>query len=645
MMLSRVATTLKASKKDLKKETSPLSAYVKSRLEDSKQVRRAVAPWGKISIDRQLPFLVVYRKPEGRTSLGDERFVMGEASFLTASGAESHHPGIAELVSEVASVLSEKFSAFLIIEVWISHLEAKGDMPERPPQFRLHLPSRDYLKLDIDGFASALRRIRVQRQESVIEMVCQQSACPPGLMPLMGRKESVKKNIYFLGVEIFDVYRDSETNLDFPLMLQTIRRGFSRALKRFIFEFTHQHTTYRPRNFQVLGRRSLVKAVWEVDRQLADLSRSFDLVLCATPTNYHAAFEEFKKKHFEAQPRFLYRPVVVEPAELKRVLYSVPIERIEDPALAQLFRSQRQGLDRKLTMLADRGTKKFLYGSMQLYGVPEDSYIELARHVLATVPVDESEEPEPNLMTARMIAEEAKKEIAYYRNQNSDFGAQVEVRDDIAGIMVSNGNLLINHRLKIPDHRVRALLQHEIGTHVVTYHNGRAQPFQQLATGLIGYDEVQEGLAVMAEFLAGGLSNKRMRILAGRVVGVGMMLAGATFVETYRELVHRYRFKRKPAFSLVMRVYRAGGFTKDAIYMRGLIWLFEYLKDGGNLETLLLGKMPQAQLPLIRELRWRNVLKPPSVMPRYLEFEEAKERLALIREGMTLEELSRAMKK
>ncbi|MBZ0185397.1 MAG: flavohemoglobin expression-modulating QEGLA motif protein, partial [Candidatus Obscuribacterales bacterium] len=605
---------------------------------------RSVAPWGKISIDRQLPFLAVYRKPEGHTSLGDESFVMGEASFLTASGADSHHQFVSSLVSEVASVLSEKFSAFLLVEVWISHLEAKGDMAERPPQFRLHLPSKEYLRLEVDSFASALKRIKIQRQEAVVEMVCQKHAGAPGLKPLVSRKESVKKNIYCLGVEIFDVYRDSETNQDFPLMLQSILRAFSRAVKRIIFDFTHQHTTYRPKNYQVLGRRSLVKAVWEADRQFAELSRSFDLVLCATPMNYHAAFEEFKKKHFEAVPRFLYRPVVVEPAELKRKLYAVPIERIEDPALEQLFRVQRMGLDRKITMLSDRGTKKFLYGSMQLYGVPEESYVELARHILSTVPVDTPAVHDTDMMTAKMIAEDAWAEIDYYKSQCPDFAAEVEIRDDIAGIMVSNGNLLINHRLKIPRGRVKALLQHEVGTHVVTYQNGRAQPFQQLSTGLVGYDEVQEGLAVMAEFLAGGLTPKRLRILAGRVVGVSMLLSGATFVETFRELVNRYRFKRKPAFSLVMRVYRGGGFTKDAIYMRGLIWLFEYLKDGGSLETLLIGKMPQSQLPLMRELRWRNVLKPPAVKPRYLTDAEALKRLDLIRDGLTLEDLGRGMK-
>ena len=50
--------------------------------------------------------------------------------------------------------------------------------------------------------------------------------------------------------------------------------------------------------------------------------------------------------------------------------------------------------------------------------------------------------------------------------------------------MVSNGNLLIGKRLQIPESRVEALIQHEVGTHVLTYVNGRNQPFQQLYCGL-----------------------------------------------------------------------------------------------------------------------------------------------------------------
>ncbi len=37
----------------------------------------------------------------------------------------------------------------------------------------------------------------------------------------------------------------------------------------------------------------MVKAVWEVDNQLAEVSKSFDLLLSVTPVNTEAAWVDF----------------------------------------------------------------------------------------------------------------------------------------------------------------------------------------------------------------------------------------------------------------------------------------------------------------------------------------------------------------
>ena len=68
-----------------------------------------------------------------------------------------------------------------------------------------------------------------------------------------------------------------------------------------------------------------------------------------------------------------------------------------------------------------------------------------------------------------------------------------------------------------------------------------------------------------------------------------------------------------------MRTYRGGGLTKDAVYLRGLLQILKYLREGGELEPLYIGKIASAHLPLIAELRLRHVIKPPALRPRYLE--------------------------
>ena len=82
-----------------------------------------------------------------------------------------------------------------------------------------------------------------------------------------------------------------------------------------------------------------------------------------------------------------------------------------------------------------------------------------------------------------------------------------------------------------------------------------------------------------------------------------------------------------------MRIYRGGGLTKDAIYLRGLREMLRYVQKGGDLEPLFVGKMAIGHIPIIRELQYRNVLEPAPVRPRYMENDTATARLELLRNG------------
>ncbi|MCB0181239.1 MAG: DUF1704 domain-containing protein, partial [Anaerolineae bacterium] len=242
-------------------------------------------------------------------------------------------------------------------------------------------------------------------------------------------------------------------------------------------------------------------------------------------------------------------------------------------------------------------------------------------------------------LNAAAFAERATQEIDYYRQFYPYLSAKVQVRDDIAGLMVSRGNLLISQQSRIPASRVEALIQHEVGTHLLTYFNGRAQPFQQLYTGLAGYEELQEGIAVLAEYLVGGLSRPRLRLLAGRVIAAKRLIEGATFVDTFRELYRTYGFAQRTAFTVTMRIYRGGGLTKDAIYLRGLVEVLQYIKGGGQLDPLFVGKIAADHIPIIKELQWRQVLRPTPLYPRYMNSVEAAARLEELRNGTSILDL------
>ena len=65
----------------------------------------------------------------------------------------------------------------------------------------------------------------------------------------------------------------------------------------------------------------------------------------------------------------------------------------------------------------------------------------------------------------------------------------------------------------------------------------------------------------------------------------------------------------------------------------------EYLRNGGDMKMLFVGKIADNHVPVIKELMDRQVLKPIPLLPRYMQDEECLKRLQKVREGLTLAEL------
>lgn len=386
------------------------------------------------------------------------------------------------------------------------------------------------------------------------------------------------------------------------------------------------------------GDDTFSRAALEADWRLAQVSEDLRFLLHVTPTDTDDAWRRFAAAGYEGEPALTYRALGCDLDELDECLEQAPVDDVPNPAAAELLREKRDELRSKLAMIRHRGTPRFLELSRRVYGEVDDGLLELARRLLDRLPAGAKGEPVTGRLDAAAFAVRAERELAYYRRKHPEFAARVEVSSDVPpSLMVSGDRLLVGTGTHIPKRRAEALIHHEIGTHLLTRFNGSRQPLRLLACGLAGYDVLQEGLAVLAEFLSGGLHLSRFRILAARVVAVRCMTSGAEFAETFRELAERLGFDDETAFTVAVRVHRGGGLTKDAVYLRGLAALLQYLAADGNgaLEPLLVGKVDLPHAPAIRELLDRGLLAPPALIPRYLESEEARERLAFVREGVT----------
>ena len=361
-----------------------------------------------------------------------------------------------------------------------------------------------------------------------------------------------------------------------------------------------------------------------------------NLLLNVTPVNATEAWADFQRGDYGTAPTLRLRELEFEPDLVRRELYDLEIENVTDPALHILFRAKRDEIARQITALEDRDTARFVYGSLQLYGEIAPPLVSAAEELLAMIP---EQAPSTSSVTAGVFAEAARAEVDRYRAAYPDFPSNVEVRDDISELMVSFGRLLIPEAAAIRADRVEPLLHHEVGTHVVTYQNGARQPLKLLTIGLPGYDETQEGLAVLAEYLTGGLDPRRLRVLAARVVAIAEMLDGADFLEIFESLRTDYRIPTRTAWSIGIRVVVGGGSVKDAIYLRGISRLLEAIAEGISLDVLFVGKLALDHIPLIQDLLDREVINPPWVRPRWLDVPGAQERLDRLREGASVTDL------
>ncbi|CAN7342153.1 flavohemoglobin expression-modulating QEGLA motif protein [Knoellia sp. LjRoot47] len=372
-----------------------------------------------------------------------------------------------------------------------------------------------------------------------------------------------------------------------------------------------------------MSRAELSVADLAIDHTLAQTAGSMQFLLDVTPVNADAVRQEFAEGR-ATEPDFTYRPLEVSPDVLAKALDNIDVASVGDPTLGHLLRAKHRELALQIEMLKARDTDDFSALSIQLYGAASPELQAQAESILERV--HRSEGPGESLDAPAFLAL-AQAEIDHYREIDPEIDIHAEMRDDVNGVMVSGNTLLIDTDSAVQVSRANALIQHEVGTHLVTQVNGAAQPVRVLGSGLAGYDETQEGLAVLAEIGCGQLTPFRLRQLAARVLTVHRMHSGAGFVEAWRALVDE-GFPENSAFTTTMRAYRSGGLSKDAIYLRGLVELLVHLRDGGELDLLWLGKFSLEDLPLIRDLDDRGVLNPPRLRPRYLEDAAAQTRLA-----------------
>lgn len=603
------------------------------KLQEDCELEKHLPGDGFLHMSDVLPYLVVYRHPltknDETIDKATVRFVLSEASYLIIG--DSDWEGYQRLLYQLSEAMASKFKTFLLFELYAGELNSKNFKIKGPAD---RLPSTiKVLKKELDKVSQKYEILNLEN--CLIEDTVDRH--PPGVKPLLQLEQLKDIGSLLISLEIPPVYRNQEGK-EFPVFFRNFKDDLVVSLHKTIFEFIRIQTSSGVASYRALGRKSLQEKVLNIDKQLAEIENSYQFLWLVSPANIRNIKNTFFESKFEKVLNYHYRLLPIDPDVLKRKLYNLKMEDIDDPALSYIFREKREELDLQISMLTDRGSREFFYNSMMLYGDIDENLLQEAEDLLKKVPEADLEEAE-NIMKAQDFKALAHTEFDYFKEQDPGFSGKVHVREDVNILMVSQGELYIPSDFKLDCEETKALIQHEIGTHVLTYYNGKQQPLHLLSVGLTDYDTLQEGLAVLSEYLVGGLTGNRMRTLAGRVVAASCRMQGGDFIDIFKKLNKNYGFSPHRAFNITSRIMQGGGFTKDISYLKGLVQLREHLKEGGEIAPLLTGKFALEHLPIITELNDRRVLKPLNLLPRYLNTEETKTKLLKIREGISLSQM------
>lgn len=602
-----------------------LIEHITNSYKRGKSVRRILHPKGKISIDQKLPYLCIYRfKNQPDPYL---------AALLKTQGAYlivEESVDISHLVECLMDIAVEDFNSFMMVEIW------NDTNFKNVSTFKIYYPEGK-VSATVHAFEKGLADLcKIQSKIKVKAEGTTERRGPEGSLPFVSIEKIKKSGALLIGISVPSLFWDKEKERSFPLFFRKIQRKFADTIKIAAFEFVRGQTESTFVNYLMLGKTQLDHAARSADKRMAAIDQKMNFILSVTPVNAESEWEKFQENKFAKSPNFTYRLISIDPELEKRKLFNIPLDKIEDPTLAFILRDKRTELEKQLLMLEERGSKKFFYSSQSIYGNLDENIIESATALLNYEMPAEIEEYDA--VNAAEFAIRTNEELDIYRKEFPKIPLSVKVKDNVTGLIVSGPELSVGATLNISEERVQALIQHEVGTHLLTYCNGHRQPLHLMYAGLAGYEQLQEGIAVLAEFLVGGLNVNRLRLLAARVVAVNALIHGADFIECYDMLCKQYGFCGKNAFNITMRVFRGGGYTKDAIYLKGLIQVLNFIKEGGEITHLYSGKFALEHLPLIEELEHRRILKKP-VLPGFLTTKTSKEKITKIKKGIHLTEL------
>lgn len=417
-------------------------------------------------------------------------------------------------------------------------------------------------------------------------------------------------NTLVLATEIKKVYCNELSGEAYPKIIKSLQENLKLAILNHANFFSQNCTNWKYNKTAFLLDKKMDKDILKVDKGLYHLLKNFELLAYVNPNNSNAEQKKFFKAKYRSLPKFKYSPIRINSFELKQELSKLPVQNISDVSIRSLYESVINSYFDKIDLLSTLNTPKFLYNSLRYFGRPSKKDLHNAHYLLHLPPVPGEPNKSPSINTKQAI------EIFKKSLKNYGFECKIELSNKvISQVMVLNAKKTIqfNPDALFTEREINALVEHEIGVHMVTTTNSNLQQLKLFNMGLPVNTRTQEGLAILSEYLSGNLTIKRLKKLAYRVIVTDMMCNGADFIECFHFLHQNHIADPNEAYSIVTRIFRGGGFTKDYLYLSGFAKILHFWQNN-SLEPLLIGKTSLEFYSILSEMIEREMIQKPKYL-------------------------------
>jgi len=423
-------------------------------------------------------------------------------------------------------------------------------------------------------------------------------------------------NVLVLATEIKKVFSNELTGENFPKRIKEIQGTLKQAIINNSYFFSQEHTKWKSGKVLNLLDQKMDPAIYLVDKKLLDLLQNFELLAFVNPRNTSTELIKFSKSKYTELPKFKYAPIKINPFELKQKLSLLRTQDISDITIRNLYESVINSYFDKIDLLAALGTKKFLYNSMRYFGRPSKKDILNAEYLLHLPPIPSEPKRRPYIPIQDTL-ETFKKAL-----HNYGIECKIELSNKVisqAMVLNSTKTILIRPDAKFTQKEVNALIEHEIGVHMVTTQNSIHQKLKIFNLGLPINTETQEGMAILSEYLSGNITLERLKKIALRVIVSEMICHGADFIECFHFLIDKQNVPPQDAYIIVTRIFRGGGFTKDFLYLSGFAKILKFWNAGNSLTPLLIGKTSLSFYETVYEMMERKMIAAPKFITKSFE--------------------------